>query len=93
MTFQVIKNPHNLLCGKSYEEVLEAVKKDGALLKYIHGGNQSEELCLVAVRQNGDLLQFVKLQTEEIVKAALAQCDGAKQYVDDKFLYLFPDVE
>ena len=73
MTFQVIRNPNNPLYGKTYEEVLDAVKERGVLLEFIHGGNQSEELCTSAVKQNPRALQYVRNQTEELSIMAVSE--------------------
>ena len=81
MTFQVIKNPENPLCGKSYEEVLKEVKEDGSYLQFIQGDNQTEEICLTAVQQNGYALQCVHNQTDEVCLAAVKQDGYALQFV------------
>ena len=46
--------------------------------------NQTEEMCLLAVKQNGMALQFVKNQTNEICLLAVKQNGMALQFVNDK---------
>ena len=62
---------------------LAKVEYDGRLLKNVI--NQTENLCLVAVRQNGRFaLQYVKHQTEKICKVALRQNGNALQFVKNQ---------
>ena len=51
-------------------------------LQYVE--NQSTELCLEVVKQNGLALKYVKEQTEEICLAAVKQNGMALQYVREK---------
>lgn len=44
--------------------------------------NQTEEMCLVAVKQNGLALEFVRNQTEEICTKAVKQNGLALKYVE-----------
>ena len=44
---------------------------------------ENEELCLVAVRQYGCALQYVKDQTPELCLEAVRQNGNALQYVKD----------
>ena len=43
--------------------------------------NQTDEICLEAVKQNGFALQFVKNQTDKICMEAVKQDGYALQYV------------
>lgn len=63
---------------------LKDLMSNGLLLKFVE--NQTEELCLVAVKQNGLALKFVINQTEEICIAAAKQNRDAIPYVKDKLL-------
>ena len=47
------------------EICLEAVKKNGLLLKYVE--NKTDEICLEAVKKNGLALWYVRDKTEEMV--------------------------
>ena len=87
--YKVISNPHNPLCGKSYEEVKEVVGKDGWSIMYVN--EQTEELCKLAVQQDGYALKYVKNQTEEICRLAVQQDKEALQFVNDKFIHLFQE--
>ena len=46
---------------------------------------QTQEICLAAVKQNGYALQYVKEQTPDICLAAVKQDGYALQFVKDKF--------
>ena len=54
---------------KLYEEVLEMVTKDGMLLKHVD--NQTDEICLAAVKSNPVALTYVTNQTEHISLEAI----------------------
>jgi hypothetical protein len=43
-----------------------------------------EEICKLAVQQNGDALRYVKNQTEEICKLAVQQNGDALKYVKNQ---------
>jgi hypothetical protein len=50
-------------------------------LKFLKKEEQTEEICLEAVKQDGKALQYVKKQTEEICLEAVKQNGRALQYV------------
>ena len=50
---------------------------------------QTEEICLAAVQQNGLALKYVKEQTELICSEAVRQDKCAIIYVDKKFVDVF----
>jgi hypothetical protein len=58
-----------------------AVQIDGYNLYGIDVAEQTDELCLAAVQNNGYALQFVRYQTDRVVAAALNQAGGASYYV------------
>lgn len=68
------------------KDLLEEVKRDGLLLK--HMKNQTPEICLAAVKQNGLALAYVKAinrqRTPEIVVAALAQNPAAHVFAQNE---------
>ena len=66
---------------------LTEVNMNGFALIYVK--EQTEELCLAAVKQNGSVLEFVKHQTKEICTAAVEQSSDAIYYVNVK---KYPDV-
>ena len=53
---------------------------NGLLLKDIHP--QTEEMCLVSVKQNGLALRFVEEQTNEICMVAVSQNGLALEFVE-----------
>lgn len=58
------------LSKKKEQEYIEKVKRDGRYLNRIKK-NQTEAICLVAVKQDGWVLKFVKKPTEEILLEAI----------------------
>ena len=47
---------------------------------------QTSELCMAAVKQNGQALEYVKKQTPEICMAAVKQGERALEYVKNDAL-------
>ena len=62
------------------------VEEDPYNLKYIN--NQTEEMCLVAVRQDGWVLQYVKEQTEEMCFIAVQQYVDSYCFIKDSQAYV-----
>jgi len=58
----------------------EAISCSGWVLRYVTG-KRTAELRLLAVRQNGRMLAYIRKQTPEICLAAVQQCGAALQYV------------
>lgn len=81
-SYTPIKNPENRLHGLSYGEVKRAVAEDPLDLRYVY--KQTEELCKIAVQQNGYALQHVHRQTEELCKLAVQQSGYALAYVREQ---------
>ena len=63
---------------------MEQVKKNGLDLQYIKEQEQTPELCMTAVRQNGRALQYVKEQTPELCMAAVRQYGYALKFVKEQ---------
>lgn len=59
--------------------LLKTVKVFPESIKYIK--EQTEDLCLLAVGNDGLTLKYVKMQTEQICIAAVRQCGSALKYV------------
>jgi hypothetical protein len=55
-------------------------KQDGEALQYVH--NQTEELCLEAVKEDGYALNYVHNQTKELCLAAVKEDKDALCYVN-----------
>jgi len=53
------------------------------LIEYINDNNQTDEICKLAVSQNGLALQYIKdeKQTNEICKIAVSQNKSALKYI------------
>lgn len=60
---------------------LENVKFDGMYIKNIPVEEQTEELCIEAVRNNPMALQYIHNQTEDICLEAIKKDGMALQYV------------
>ena len=70
---------------KLFEKIICYNKKkitDWRELQYIE--NQTEEMCLEAVKQNGYALEYVENQTEEICFEAVKQNGRALQFVKNQ---------
>jgi len=77
--FKVIQNEYNPLCGLTYEQVKEKIKKNPRFLVFLY--NQTEEICKLAVQQDPYVLHHVRNQTEEICKIALRRDPNVLKYV------------
>ena len=60
---------------------IEAVKQNGLSLQYIEGPYQTEEICLYAVNNDWNSLQYVKNQTEQVCRTAIEKDGKAIQHV------------
>ena len=84
---------HNISFNKSEEELMvnnrnrrfSAVSQNGYLIKKVPDDQQEEDLCIVAVLQNGMALRYIVNQTLDICLAAVAQNGAAFQYVKEEF--------
>lgn len=69
---------------KSYQLCLAAVSQNGYALCYIDTNEEriyTEAICIQAVKQNGDTLQFVRHQTPNICLAAVKQKGASVKHV------------
>lgn len=69
---------------QKYQEHLQKVKEDPFYLKYMPKDEQTEELCLTAVQENGWALAYVQEQTPTICLEAVRQDGWALQYVQQQ---------
>lgn len=67
------------------QDLLKLLSVDGMQLKKVHPADQTDEICMTAVKQNGLALQFVINQTHPIVVAALEQNGDAWTYVASEY--------
>lgn len=58
---------------------LRQLKKEPRIIRFQE--NQSEKLCLIAVKLKPVVLRFIKKQTEEVCKAAIMSNSEAIQYM------------
>ena len=56
-----------------YQQRLANIRRNGEYIKYVKEQEQTPELCLEAVKQNGWALQFVKNQTYDVCLEAIRQ--------------------
>ena len=63
------------------EKIINLIKKDGYYIKLLREGEQTEELCKLAVQKYGCSLEYVMNQTEEICKLAVQKNGFALEYV------------
>ena len=68
-----MENPINIL-----------IKKNPYIIESLEESDQTPEICMAAVTQNGLTLQFVKNQTPEICIASVTQNGAALQYVKNQ---------
>lgn len=66
---------------KRYDLRMLAVQQDGYAIEWIPQNEQTKELCLAAVRQNGLALESVRAQTKLICRVACAQNPEARMYI------------
>lgn len=63
---------------------LEAVREDWRILKHIRLDEETPDVCMAAVKQNGNALKFVDNQTPEICMAAVKQDGNALRFVEEQ---------
>ena len=71
-----------ILSKEKEQEYIEKVKKDPIFLKEIE--DQTEVICLEAVRRYGQVLEYVKEQTPELCLKAVKRDGWALEYVKDQ---------
>ena len=64
-----------------YKKIVEFIKNDGYSINLLKAEEITEEICKLAVRQNGLSLKYVKEQTEEICKSVVQQNGISLDYV------------
>ena len=64
---------YNFTEENRYEKIVNLIKQNGYFLGCLKKEEQTEEICKLAVQQNGHALEFVKNQTEELCKFAIQQ--------------------
>ena len=60
---------------------IDYVKKDGLRLQFIPFENRTYAVCIAAVMNNGNALQFVPIHTREIEEIAFARSPSSIQYM------------
>ncbi len=70
----------SLLSCRDYKPL---VKINGLFMRFIRE-EQTEELAILAVKQNGLSLQYIDLQTEELPILAVKQNPNSLQYVKNQ---------
>ena len=75
---------YNFTVENRYEKILYLIKIDGLFLNLLRKEEQTDDICKLAVKQNGLALDYVKNQTEDICKLAVQQIGGALRYVKEQ---------
>ena len=72
MCYNNLNKIYNFTEENLYEQIVDLIKIDGLFLNFLKKDEQTEEICKLAVQQNGYALKYVKIeQTEEICKLAV----------------------
>ena len=72
----------------SNDTLLEIVKKNGLLLKFVKEEDQTEEICLAAINENTDALRYVFHQTRDIcIKSIETNPYSIKHIINQKHDY------
>jgi len=72
--------------NSEYLELYNLISQNGLELEFVEEQNQTEELCILAVKQDGRALEYVEHQTEEICILAVQQDGYALEFVNEEFL-------
>jgi hypothetical protein len=76
------------IAEEQYRELcLEAIEINEWTYQFVRGA-KTPEFILAAVRRNGCVLRWIKKQTAQIVRAALAQDRYAEKYVKDRYILM-----
>jgi hypothetical protein len=73
----------HMITNRTEEIILKAVKKNHNYLRYLNPNEQTEIVCIEAVRNDGCLLQYVNNQTHNICIEAIKNNERAFRYVHD----------
>ena len=79
-----LKETYNFIEENLQEQIIELIKNDCFFIGLLREEEQTEELCKMAVQQNGLSLQCVKKQTEELCKLAVQKNGLALEYVKNQ---------
>ena len=73
-----VNKPTNTKILKKINKLL--VRSNPENLQHLSEKEQTKDICLIAVRKNGNTLRFVKKQTSEICDAAIKNKKTAAKY-------------
>ena len=76
-----IGNIYNFTGENINQQIVDLIKQDGLFLGCLKKEDQTEELCKLAVQQDGCALEFVENQTEELCKFSVQQDGYALSFV------------
>ena len=62
----------------------EELQDNPYAIRYLDGQAQTEELCLIAVKQDGEVLEYVKKPTDKIILEAIKQNGRAIWFVKEQ---------
>jgi hypothetical protein len=72
------------ITNPTYEQCLVVIKKSGKFMEYIPPTHQTEELCLIAINEYPEALQFIENQTDTIAITAVIKKGAMLKYVKNK---------
>ena len=67
---------------ETYDDITEFIRQEPSNIKYIK--KRTEEICKLAVSQDGYALKYVQKQTEELCKLAVSEDGFALQFVQNQ---------
>ena len=71
---------------QTIDNCVAAVTVDGMVLRVIKPENQTEQICLLAVKNHGYALQFVQVQTPDIIRTAVISNGFAIKFANPDLL-------
>lgn len=83
-----IKNEHTLCDLGVNSAYIDAMKKNGSLLKFVPNNIMTHELCIMAIKQNGLSLKFVpnNIMTHELCIMAIKQNCWSLKFVPEHII-------
>jgi len=80
--YKIITDTSNPLCGKTYEETLTEIKRNGLLLRYVE--QQTSELCEAAMGENVFAIRFAKYKPYKSCLTAVEQYGALITYIEEQ---------
>lgn len=65
------------------EEILKIVRERPWMIAHLPDERKTEEICLAAVKKDGDVLQFISHASYDVIKAAIMSDPFAVQWIEN----------